>query len=136
MIIPNTRKNKMVFEDIFIPPSALFNQAIKAHEEYQHIQRKQASSRLAFHQQISTQWEAPPSNWIEINWDIEVREAGNKIGVGVTIRDSEGEILATLMQPLCFCSQPTIAEAEGLVSTVILCTKLGLQNVMFEGDSM
>lgn len=69
-----------------------------------------------------------------MNWDIAVREAGNIIGVGVAIKDSEGEILATLMQPLWFCSQPTIAKARGLVFAAILCTDL--RNVMVEGNSM
>ncbi|XP_041016156.1 uncharacterized protein LOC121258678 [Juglans microcarpa x Juglans regia] len=63
-------------------------------------------------------------------------ERGNRLGVGIAVRDLEGHILASYMQPLHFCSQAEIAEARGLISAVKLCKELSLQRVIFEGDSL
>ncbi|KAF5481080.1 hypothetical protein F2P56_001766 [Juglans regia] len=61
-------------------------------------------------------WQPPPTDWLKLNWDVAIRKTDQKIGVGVVLRDHEGDVLATLMQPVTFCVQPSIAEARGLVT--------------------
>lgn len=53
----------------------------------------------------------------------------------MVLRAQEGEVLATLMQPVTFCLQPDIAEAQGWVTAAGWCKAMGLQHVVFEGDS-
>lgn len=60
----------------------------------------------------------------------------NKIGVGVIIRNSHGVVLASLMKHMHYCVEPSIAEVRGLFVAATFCKELGLNSLVFEGDSM
>ncbi|XP_041001018.1 uncharacterized protein LOC121246799 [Juglans microcarpa x Juglans regia] len=132
------RRNKLIFEDSFTTPSILMMRATQEFNDFQQLCTKQLNSRN--HDRMAqtdlVYWQPPDTDWIKINWDVAVRERGNRLGVGIVVRDSEGDILASYMQPLHFCSQAEIAEARGLISAVKLCKELSLQRVIFEGDSL
>ncbi|XP_041001569.1 uncharacterized protein LOC121247259 [Juglans microcarpa x Juglans regia] len=133
-----TRRNMMLFEDYFVAPSILMQKAKQACTEFQQMQHKQCTSRSHgnLDQIDNALWLPPELDWIKINWDIATKEIGQRIGVGIAVRDSEGDLLVSCMQPLSFCTQATMAEARGLISAMKLCKELGLQKVVFEGDSL
>ncbi|KAF5451924.1 hypothetical protein F2P56_026978 [Juglans regia] len=129
-----TIRNKMLYEDSFIAPSILMKKAT----DFQQMQHQQFHSRNngKLDQTCNTHWHPPETDWLKINWDVAVRGRSHKIGVGIVVRDFEGNLLVLCLQPLQFCSQATMAEARGLISAVKLCKEFSLQKVVFEGDSL
>lgn len=64
-----------------------------------------------------------------------VNSSYNHIGIGVIIRDSCGDVLASLQQPLSYSVDSLIELTKGLVMAPSFCAQLGLTYVQFEGDS-
>ncbi|KAF5472463.1 hypothetical protein F2P56_009180 [Juglans regia] len=81
-------------------------------------------------------WEKPTKLAVKANWDATVDAHHMKrVGVGVVIRDSKGEMLACLCSKFDHNKNPIVAEALALRRDAILCAELGLSDVMLEGDS-
>lgn len=68
------------------------------------------------------------------NWDAAVDFNNQKIGIGIIVRDSNGEILACVSTSKSFSSQPILAECLALWQTIEFCDKLGLLTIQLEGD--
>lgn len=52
------------------------------------------------------------------------------------MRDSVGEVLASVCSSLSFSSKPDIAEALTLRRVMILCEEMGITQLHFEGDCL
>lgn len=76
-------------------------------------------------------WEALPANWVKVNWDVAIKANCNKIGIGVVIRDCDGVVLASLMKPMLFCVEPSLAKARDLLAATLICKELGLHSLFF-----
>ncbi|XP_040998968.1 uncharacterized protein LOC121244821 [Juglans microcarpa x Juglans regia] len=63
-------------------------------------------------------WQAPPSNWLKMNWDSAVDKARGIVGVGVVVRNSSGKIIATLRTKKHLFPNSLLAEAFGALKTV------------------
>lgn len=74
---------------------------------------------------------------LKVNWDVTTTNRGcTRIGIGVIIRDSCGNVLASLQQHLSYCvNSLSAALTKGLFMTASFCTQLGLTFVQFEGVS-
>ncbi|XP_040994235.1 uncharacterized protein LOC121240764 [Juglans microcarpa x Juglans regia] len=59
----------------------------------------------------------------------------DNIGVGVIIRDHQGQIIGALMASKCLKGSSFDAEAHGLLLATVFCKELGLKHVVIEGDS-
>lgn len=62
-------------------------------------------------------------------------EHNQKMGIGVVLRDCDGNVLACLCSPKPFFSQPIVAEAWALWRVFIFCSKLGIEKAQFKGDA-
>ncbi|KAF5468871.1 hypothetical protein F2P56_012982 [Juglans regia] len=71
---------------------------------------------------------------IKANWDGAVDKEGKKVGLGVVIRNEEGEIMAAVGEQKSFISDPAIAEVYALRKAMELCRDLNFGRVIFEGD--
>ncbi|XP_041011502.1 uncharacterized protein LOC121255306 [Juglans microcarpa x Juglans regia] len=128
------RRNSLIHDGHFQSPNVLFDNAVKVVDEYCNARAK--SARFGIQNLLpTTRWETPPSSWVKVNWDVAVRYDFNKIGVGVVIREADGSVLANLMQPRFYCTDLVLAKARGLLSAVLFCNELGLDSLIFEGDS-
>ncbi|XP_035546313.1 uncharacterized protein LOC118348520 [Juglans regia] len=81
-------------------------------------------------------WQAPPSNWIKVNWDSAVDKTEGFIRVGVVVRDNAGHTIATKRTKKHLFPDPALAEAYGALIAVQFGLELGLSQVIIEGDSL
>ncbi|XP_030924605.1 uncharacterized protein LOC115951568 [Quercus lobata] len=81
-------------------------------------------------------WIAPPPNTYKINYDGAVLDEENKAGVGVVIRDCNGEVIASLIQQLDQAFQLVKVEAIAACRAVEFGNELGVGCAIVEGDSV
>lgn len=84
--------------------------------------------------QENKRWEKPMKHWLKANWDAAVDSTTKQTGLGLVIRDSEGEIQVSACSKLCPNFQPVLAEATALRYAMLISRDLGLHQVIFEGD--
>ncbi|XP_042976327.1 uncharacterized protein LOC122307486 [Carya illinoinensis] len=58
-----------------------------------------------------------------------------KVGIGVVIRDEDGEFLVAVEGQKLNVDQPIVAEAYALWKAIDVCRELRLVKVLFEGDA-
>ncbi|KAF5465429.1 hypothetical protein F2P56_015440 [Juglans regia] len=80
-------------------------------------------------------WRKPGESWLKVNFDATIDSKNQKVGVGVIIRDHNGEQMAACSEPNLLLSQPLIAEAAAMRKTIELCTDMGFNRVIIEGDA-
>ena len=81
-------------------------------------------------------WKKPPREVYKINVDGAISEKGRKSSIGVIIRDYKGEAVAGLCKMLPGNFYVTETEALAVEAGVLLAKELGLQQVIFESDSL
>lgn len=81
-------------------------------------------------------WLAPPVNFVKVNWDAAVDIAHGKMEIGVVIRNSNGEVLASLAAPKASIIAPDTAEAMAALKAVSFSRDLGFTKVVLEGDAL
>ena len=80
-------------------------------------------------------WTAPPWNKYNINYDGAISNAKNKAGIGVVVRDCNGEVMASLIQQLEQAYQPVEVEAIAACRAVEFGNEIGVDCAIVEGDS-
>ncbi|XP_035551020.1 uncharacterized protein LOC118349632 [Juglans regia] len=109
------RRNKLIFEGSFAHPNAVVREARGILdlliEEESRQDHGQANT-------LEEDWQAPPSNWVKLNWDSAVDKAKGVIGVGVAVRDSFGYTIATMRTNKHLFPDPLLAEAFGALKAV------------------
>lgn len=68
-----------------------------------------------------------------MNWYAAVREKTQKMGIGVVICDSMGEVLACLSSPNPLYSKLIVAEFGALWISLKFGSELGFRAIQFEG---
>jgi ribonuclease HI len=87
------------------------------------------------HSSVVEVWQKPPVGSIKVNWDAAVDKEGNRIGLGIVVRDHNGQVVAMQCSTRQFICDPATAEALAAWTAVSLCGSLGLQSVVLEGDA-
>ncbi|KAL0011639.1 hypothetical protein SO802_006747 [Lithocarpus litseifolius] len=78
---------------------------------------------------------APAPNTYKINYDGALSNADNKSGIGVVVRDCQGEVIALLVQQLDQAYQPVEVEAMAACRAVEFGSDLGLHRAIVKDDS-
>ncbi|XP_075640371.1 uncharacterized protein LOC142612138 [Castanea sativa] len=83
----------------------------------------------------SNSWSPPQTPFYKANFDGALFQDINKAGIGVVIRDSAGLVIGALSEIISL--PPSVIEVEALACqiAIIFARELGLQEVVFEGDS-
>ena len=81
-------------------------------------------------------WRAPPTGFMKINFDGAVFDDANMSGVGVVIRDSYGEVLASCSEKISQAYEAEVIEALAAQKALSFAQELGFQNVILEGDAL
>nr|POE97331.1 hypothetical protein CFP56_49462 [Quercus suber] len=82
------------------------------------------------------QWRPPDLHSFKANFDAAVFQATNTAGIGVIIRDSNGEVIGALSMPIPLSQSVAELEALACLRAVQFALEIGLRRVTFEGDSV
>ena len=80
-------------------------------------------------------WIPPPENSLKINFDGALFKDINKAGLGVIIRDNQGQVLASLSEQVQLPCSDDLVEAIAAARAIALAHDLSLSNYILEGDS-
>ena len=80
-------------------------------------------------------WIPPPPNWYKANFDVAIFDEVGRADLRVIIHDSQGLAMAALTQNVQLASSVVEMEALAATRTVELAAEIGLDRVIFEGDS-
>ena len=109
-------------------------QAAKFLQDYLDAQDSQAPSNSTA--LPSQSWTPPNPNSFKANFDGAVFNSSNSAGIGVIIRDSNGEVIAAMFERIRLPT--TVLEVEMLACrrAVTFAIEVGIQDIPFEGDSL
>ena len=80
-------------------------------------------------------WHKPQVGWYKLNFDGATFPDMASVGLGVVARDSDGTVIASLLERITL--PPIVENLEALVCrrAISFAIEIGLQDVVFEGDS-
>ncbi|XP_035551149.1 uncharacterized protein LOC118349712 [Juglans regia] len=130
------RRNKVVFENKFVSPGTVVQLAIGGLDEF-HVanQIKGVNQKHTAEGGRGENWKRPNGQWFKANFDGALNMEMQKMGMGIVVRDSKGEVIASLCGTKGSVTSPFIAELNALWRTMDFCSELGLQDVIIEGDA-
>ena len=82
-----------------------------------------------------TRWQAPSSNTYKVNFDGTLFTAENSAGLGVVIRNSEGQVMLSLSEKTSLPFTAIEVEALATRRALKLALEIGFQQITLEGDS-
>jgi hypothetical protein len=129
------RRNSVVFGGNLLPPSQVFRQGREALEVFRNSVQGPDPPQTAPPRLDRNLWQKPEAGVVKTNWDAAIDLKGNRMGVGVIIRNEAGSVIAAMCAVIPFITDPTVAEAVALWRAVTLCGELTLQRIQFEGDA-
>lgn len=129
------RRNEVVHSGCFTHPNVV---AMQAKEQLQDFRTLNEAQQEVIRQPLSSlaRWEAPPPELFKVNWNVAFSQGDKQMGVGVIIRDSKGEVIAALSQPVMATYDPVSAESMATLRAVEFCKELGIHDFILEGDSL
>ncbi|KAF5468997.1 hypothetical protein F2P56_013102, partial [Juglans regia] len=129
------RRNSFIFKETFTHPSTIIKET-RHTLELLNEETPRKDLRTCHGYTSTNSWQAPPLNWIKLNWDGATDKAQGLIGVGVVARDSAGHIISTLRTSKHLFPDPLLAEAFGALQAMNFGLELGFTQVIIEGDSL
>ena len=115
-----------------MPLGKIYTDAIERYHEFQSAQDIPLQQRMVDH---PAQRLPPPPAQYKANSDGVIFQDTGTAGIGVVIRDSEGMVIAALSERITLPSTVEDVEALGCRKAISFSIELGLQDVVFEGDS-
>ena len=83
-----------------------------------------------------TRWAQPKNGLYKVNYDAAIFDSLGYAGLGVVIRDSAGQIIATLSQKIGLPHSVETAEALAALRVVVFAKELSVFKVIVEGDCL
>ncbi|KAL4653666.1 hypothetical protein ACB092_01G321700 [Castanea dentata] len=90
------------------------------------------SAEMLAHYRANTEGSTPQAGFVKVNFNGAVFGGLNKSGVGVVIRDNNGDVLASCSEKLFQVIKAEEAEALAARKALMLAHELGFQNVILE----
>ncbi|XP_042958163.1 uncharacterized protein LOC122293740 [Carya illinoinensis] len=84
----------------------------------------------------SCRWKAPAKDQVKVNWDATLNIKEGRMGIGVVIRDENGDVMVSLCSQKRNVQDPLVAELQALRQAMKLCANLNITEVIFEGDAL
>ncbi|KAG7964160.1 hypothetical protein I3843_09G155200 [Carya illinoinensis] len=131
------RKNSHIFNKVFLPPNCLLKETRLRLDMMSEDEKFSQYHNRGYQTCTSVDvWQAPPSNWLKVNWDGALDQAKGLIGIGVIIRDDKGQTKATMRQKKMFFPNPFLDESYGALVAAQFALDLRLSQIILEGDSL
>ncbi|XP_042962386.1 uncharacterized protein LOC122296649 [Carya illinoinensis] len=128
----SSRRNKHVFEGSFMPPKLLAQNAAQQLADFKAAQLAPTSA-TRMHANHAATWTPPPKG---VNWNAALREAHDKVGLGLVACDHAGNIVASKLVAKNGYVIPLLAEALGAFQAAVFASELNLSSVILEDDSL
>ncbi|XP_042972177.1 uncharacterized protein LOC122304128 [Carya illinoinensis] len=130
------RRNDYVFEKRLSCPTRILKTAKECLEEFQQSQRIQKKEGQTPRSNLMQKtWKKPTRGIVKVNWDASLDQRKKRTGVGIIVRDEEGEALVAVCDQRQHVQNPTVTEGYALWKAMELCNELNIQKVIFEGDA-
>jgi len=132
------RRNSLVFQGSFLSPHRVWEESLSSLDDFRICSQGEENLAKASTHSASSPlevWCPPPANFFKINWDASIDIKGNRIGIGLVVRDSRGECIAAKCVCLLVKGDSRIAESLVALHAVYFGKFLELRDVIFEGDS-
>ncbi|KAL5865476.1 hypothetical protein ACOSQ3_002990 [Xanthoceras sorbifolium] len=84
---------------------------------------------------VQPRWKAPSPGWYKVNSDAAVDSVRKRVGLGVVIRDCQGQVMAALSQVYPLLVSLEIAEAMAIRRGIQLVSELVLSPFGLESDA-
>ena len=81
-------------------------------------------------------WVPPPQGWFKANVDGAIFKETNKAGIGVVVRDSQGWVLATLLEKVEGVQDAEVIEALAIRRAIRFAIETRFNCVIIESDSL
>lgn len=78
----------------------------------------------------------PVVDFVKDNWDATVDKTKRMMGIGVIVKNSLGEVFATLSSSKKHITDPIIVETSATLRAAIFCLELGLQMIELKSDAL
>ena len=135
------RRKTVLHGGVFTQPNVVANLATEFLRQFQCANSEELSKDAKPEVNIGrdascNKWQAPSHGFYKANWDIAVSVGKKCMGVGVIIRDAEGQVTAAKSMRIPGVFEPAIREAVAALHAVELCQDLGIFEVVLEGDSI
>ncbi|XP_059442086.1 uncharacterized protein LOC132174450 [Corylus avellana] len=121
-------------EGVFTHPTDIVLAVGKAVDEVKQVNMTSSPKHL-IRVEVQHQWKKPPEGWFKVNCDAALDLRNGRIGLGVLVRDHEGQVKAARSVTKSGFLEPTAAEAMALFEGVRLCKDLGILSIIVEGDA-
>ncbi|XP_041001634.1 uncharacterized protein LOC121247334 [Juglans microcarpa x Juglans regia] len=125
------RRNKFLYEQVSMQISVVVNNALN-------IQHKQLQvfdvSNKKIHRVVS--WNPPPIGFLKLNVDGAMFGDQNFAGVGVLLRDHNGDVVVACSKSEREVSSAEFIEATTLLKGLQLCAQWGVPKVLLETDCL
>ncbi|XP_050255142.1 uncharacterized protein LOC126701039 [Quercus robur] len=125
------RRNKVRLNEPVIPLNKIADEALHYLRTYRngHSKEKRKTPRGKI------KWSPPPSGMFKTNFDSAVFEESGEAGIGVVIRNSAGEVMASLSEKIPLPATVEAVEMLAARRAVRFVQEVGLAESIFEGDS-
>jgi hypothetical protein len=130
------RRNSFVHKGVFSHPNELVRDAEVSFQEFSHVKSMATGQNCGITNNMSVLWQPPPAGIFKVNWDVGFNPKLRRMGVGIIVRDDCGRIHVAQSKTLNSYQEPVVGEALVALQAVEFSRDLGLQDVLFEGDSL
>lgn len=118
------------------PVAQVFPQAMQAFSDLKSLNVSLLSSPIQTRTSwVQVQWSPPPTNCFKINFDGAMFSHIRKAGLGVVVRDCNGNVVASLSEQAPLPFSPDIAKAMAAAKVISFAQELGIRPFTLEGDS-
>ncbi|KAF5468935.1 hypothetical protein F2P56_013043 [Juglans regia] len=105
------RRNAFIFEKVFGSPGKVVRLALVSLEEHQEANnRREEGQSNREGNRMDRRWKRPMPRIYKLNFDVVVDLKNRRIGIGIVIRDSNGEVMVTVCSRKDHVISPFIAE--------------------------
>jgi ribonuclease HI len=104
-------------------------------EEYKLLHERNSLLQQVVDRPHSNRWTALPEGWWKANWDVAIDKISGRIGVGVVVRDDQGQMVIARSLTRMGRLDPTTSEALASYFAARLCKENGGTSLILEGDA-
>ncbi|KAL9451066.1 hypothetical protein AB3S75_012752 [Citrus x aurantiifolia] len=127
-------RNKFIFEGKLTDSRIAAVRAESALKAFQRVRTSGAGMVAKGGRAIQQRWQPPPQNVLKLNADAAVNRLNQQSGLGVVIRDAEGQFLAAGIQQVQLRERVSSAEAEAILWGLKVASQIWSSSLIVESD--